>query len=187
MQDNKYYGIYQGVVTNVKDKEKRGRIKVKCPDVLGDEVESAWCDPCVPVCFDKEHGGDFCLPFKNETVWIMFIGGDANFPVWLGVWWSEKETPLRDADYVYSKLDDVRIISYRDFKITIHQDECTIENNCSHTKKKAKNKIVLDGDGIHITTDKEVEVIAKGDIKLSSQKNINISAKANVNVSGCYH
>ena len=32
-EKTKYYGIYQGVVTNISDPEKRGRLKVKCPDV----------------------------------------------------------------------------------------------------------------------------------------------------------
>ena len=83
MSDNKYYGIYQGVVSNIKDTEKRGRIKVQCPDVLG-EVESAWCDPVIQVAYDG--GGDFCMPAVEETVWIMFIAGDANRPVWFGNW-----------------------------------------------------------------------------------------------------
>ena len=185
MKDNKYYGIYQGVVSDVKDPEKRGRIKIKCPDLLGADVESAWCDPCVPVSYDRDFGGDFYVPFLKETVWVMFVGGDVNFPVWIGSWWTEKETVLKDADYKYPKLDDVRVISYRDFKITIHQDECTIENCGAYSKSKVpKNKIILDKDGIHISTDKAIEITAKEDITMSSKANINITAKANVNIKG---
>ena len=47
MSESNYYGIYQGIVTNIQDPEKRGRIKVRCPDVLGGKAESAWCDPVV--------------------------------------------------------------------------------------------------------------------------------------------
>ena len=85
MAESKYYGLYQGIVTSISDPEKRGRIKVKCPDVLGGNTESAWCDPLVPVAYDG--GGDFCMPAINETVWLQFIAGDANKPVWLGGWW----------------------------------------------------------------------------------------------------
>ena len=114
MTDKEYYGIYQGVVSNVKDPEKRGRIKVKCPDLLGDETESAWCEPCVPVCYDN--GGDFCMPEVKETVWLMFIAGDVNRPVWLGNWWQEKMTPLGSS---YKDISKLRIISYADCTITM--------------------------------------------------------------------
>ena len=116
MKDNKYYGIYQGIVTSIKDTEKRGRIKIKCPDVLGDEAESAWCDPVIPVAYDN--GGDFCIPTIKETVWVMFIGGDANRPVWLGNWWQKNMSPLGKN---YSDVDKVRIISYGDCTITMKE------------------------------------------------------------------
>ena len=114
MSEKKYYGIYQGVVTNINDPEKRARIKVICPDVLGGEVESAWCDPVVTVAYD--HGGDFCIPTKDETVWIQFIAGDSNRPVYLGGWWQKEKTPLGSS---YSNIDKIRIIKYADCTITM--------------------------------------------------------------------
>lgn len=113
MADSKYYGIYQGIVTNINDTEKRGRIKCQIPDVLGGETESAWCDPMIPVAYDN--GGDFCIPEKNEAVWLMFIAGDPNRPVWLGGWWQKNMTPLGKN---YSPKG-VRIISYADCTITM--------------------------------------------------------------------
>ena len=114
MPKKSYYGIYQGVVTNIQDNEKRGRIKVKCPSVLGGNTESAWCDPLVPVAYDN--GGDFCLPSKNEAVWLMFIEGDSNKPVWLGGWWQKDKTPLGSG---YSNIDKLRIINYADCTISM--------------------------------------------------------------------
>ena len=111
---NSYYGVYQAIVTNINDPEKRGRIKVQCPTVLGATAESAWCDPCVPVAYDN--GGDFCLPRIREAVWLMFIGGDVNKPVYLGGWWSKNKTPLGDN---YIDLDDTRIIGYNDCNVVM--------------------------------------------------------------------
>ena len=150
MAENKYYGLYQGVVTNIKDPEKRGRIKVKCPEVLGVDTESAWCDPLVPVAYDN--GGDFCIPAKNEMVWLQFIAGDANRPVYLGGWWQEKMTPLGNT---YTKLDNTRIISYKDFSIVIHKNEVTISNN------KGSNKIKMSDSGILIESDKDITIKGK--------------------------
>ena len=122
MSEKRYYGIYQGIVTNNVDPEKRGRVKAQIPEVLGSATDSAWCDPVVPVAYD--YGGDFCLPQKKEAVWIMFIAGDANRPVWLGGWWQKNMTPLSKN---YTNLDDVRVISYGDCTITMK--EGTIDIN----------------------------------------------------------
>lgn len=121
MSESKYYGIYQGIVTNTKDPEKRGRIKILCPEVLDDKVESAWCDPCVPVAYDN--GGDFCIPQVDEAVWVMFIGGDSNLPVYLGGWWQKDKSPFGKT---YSGADKTRIISYADCTITLVDGKISI-------------------------------------------------------------
>lgn len=141
MADNKYYGLYQGIVTNIKDPEKRGRIKVICPDVLGAEVESAWCDPMVTVAYDN--GGDFCIPCKKEAVWIQFIAGDVNRPVWMGGWWSEKKTPLGKT---YTDMDKVRIISYSDCTITMKKGTININIGSGNYDLKIENgKVTVNG------------------------------------------
>ena len=142
MTENKYYGIYQGIVTKIKDPEKRGRIKIKCPDVLGADTESAWCDPVIPVAYDN--GGDFCMPALKETVWVMFIGGDSNRPVWLGNWWQKSMTPLGDN---YTDIDSVRIISYADCTITMKEGVINInvgEGACDLRIKDKKVTILGD-------------------------------------------
>ena len=141
MAENKYYGLYQGVVTNIQDPEKRGRIKVKCPDVLGGTTESAWCDPMIPVAYDN--GGDFCIPTKDETVWLQFIAGDANRPVWLGGWWQKNMSPLGNN---YSKVDQVRIISYADCTITMQDGTININVGDGVCDLKIEhNKVTVDG------------------------------------------
>lgn len=121
-----YSGLYKGIVSNIDDPEKRGRIKCLIPDVLGDRVESAWCEPCVPVAYD--YGGDFCLPQLNETIWLAFEKGNSNFPVYLGNWWQKEMTPL-GANYSVSSASSVRIISF---------------DNCSLILKDGKVNIVGD-------------------------------------------
>ena len=110
-----YAGFYKAIVSNTNDPEKRGRIKCQIPDILGNKVESAWCEPCVPVAYDR--GGDFCLPQKKETVWVAFEKGNPNFPVYLGGWWQKEVTPL-GGNYG-SDREKVRIISYADCTITM--------------------------------------------------------------------
>lgn len=179
MAESKYYGIYQGVVTNNKDPEKRGRIKVKCPDVLGGTTESAWCDPCVPVAYDN--GGDFCIPSKDEAVWLMFIAGDSNRPVWLGGWWKNNMTPFGSN---YSNVDKTRIISYADCTITMQDGTINInvgEGVCDlkieHNVVTVKGSLKVEGSisaysvtagDIHAVADESGGGIVKADTRVDA-------------------
>lgn len=87
---NKYYGKYRAKVVDVNDPEKRGRIRVMCPKVLG-EFKSSWCEPCIPVAYDL--GGDFAIPKLNEFVWIEFEEGNQNKPIYVGGLWCKEKSP----------------------------------------------------------------------------------------------
>lgn len=173
MSETLYYGIYQGIVTNLKDPEKRGRIKVKCPDVLGDDEESAWCDPMVPVAYDN--GGDFCIPAKDEAVWLMFIAGDSNRPVWLGGWWQKNMSPLGSN---YSSVDKTRIISYSDCTITLKEGTISINvGEGDFDLKIADGKVSVKGDlevsgkitskSLKVTTTAEAATVTADTVKAS--------------------
>lgn len=166
MAENKYYGLYQGVVTNIQDPEKRGRIKVKCPDVLGGTTESAWCDPMIPVAYDN--GGDFCIPAKDETVWLQFIAGDANRPVWLGGWWQKNMSPLGNN---YSKVDQVRIISYADCTITMQDGTININVGDGVCDLKIEhNKVTVDGNLV-VKGKVSAYSVSAGDIQATASEN----------------
>lgn len=85
------YGKFRAIVVDLKDEEKRGRIKVKCPKVYG-EYESPWCLPCVPMAIDM--GGTFMLPDLGDVIWIEFEEGNSKYPIWVGSWWIPEKTPL---------------------------------------------------------------------------------------------
>ena len=166
MAESKYYGIYQGVVTNIKDPEKRGRIKVKCPEVFGNDIESAWCDPMVPVAYDN--GGDFCIPAKEEMVWLMFISGDSNRPVWLGGWWQKNMTPLGST---YSNVDSVRIISYADCTITMKDGTININVGAGVCDLKIEhNTVTVDGNLV-VKGKVSAYSVSAGDIKATASEN----------------
>lgn len=145
--DKRFYGIYEGICTHNEDPEKENKIKLKVPQVLGQE-ETEWAPPCLPVTSNSNHPDhlqhtaaevaallttsvagspahthevlpltgellhphvdtvnttnlwndideiktDFpehtphrLVPYIGQKVWVMFIGGDPNFPVWMGV------------------------------------------------------------------------------------------------------
>lgn len=84
------------------DPERRGRIRVQCPTVLGDYL-SSWCEPCIPYATD--YAGDYYVPPVSEAIWVEFEEGDVDKPIWGGGWYKIDSSPLtQDAsptDYRY--------------------------------------------------------------------------------------
>ena len=73
----RYYGLYRGVVSNAKDPNNQRRLKLTVPQVTDSEV-TGWAWPFQLSSLTTE------IPTQGQGVWVMFIGGDPEFPVWLG-------------------------------------------------------------------------------------------------------
>lgn len=178
MAESKYYGMYQGIVTNNNDPEKRGRIKVKCPEVLGGNTESAWCDPVVEVAYDN--GGDFCIPAKEEGVWIAFLAGDANRPVYFGGWWQDKMTPLGNN---YTNIDKVRIISYADCTITLKEGIININVGAGVCDLKIEhNRVTVDGN-LTVKGNIDCYTLNAGDVNANAGENGGGNVRADTSIS----
>ena len=79
LSDKRFYGVYRGIVVNSKDPEELDRIKVKIPQILGPAV-TGWAR-----CIRPAVKSNLNMPGNDTGVWVMFEGGDPNFPLWLGV------------------------------------------------------------------------------------------------------
>jgi hypothetical protein len=88
--ERRYYGKYRGIVVDNEDKKKRGRLRLKVPDVLGDEVVTGWASPCVPYGGAPDQGFLF-IPERGAGVWVEFEAGDLEFPIWVGTYWSKPD------------------------------------------------------------------------------------------------
>jgi uncharacterized protein involved in type VI secretion and phage assembly len=91
-EQQRYYGKYRGFVSDNRDPEKRGRLKVRVPSVLGDQ-ESGWALPCLPFG-GLANQGLFMVPEISAQLWVEFEEGNVDRPIWVGVFWqSERDTP----------------------------------------------------------------------------------------------
>lgn len=118
--DNKYYGKYRAIVKDINDPERRGRIRVECPSVLGTYL-SAWCEPCIPYATD--FAGDFYVPPVNEAIWVEFEEGDPNKPIWNGGWYRPNSSPLP----MHESADKYRFIVFKDTVMRFGDKEIIIE------------------------------------------------------------
>lgn len=88
----RYYGKYRGFAVDNQDPEQRGRLKVRVPSVLGDQV-SGWALPCLPFG-GLANQGLFMVPEVDAQLWVEFEEGNVDKPIWVGVFWQQSaDTP----------------------------------------------------------------------------------------------
>jgi phage baseplate assembly protein gpV len=91
-QQQRYYGKYRGFVADNKDPEKRGRLKLTIPSVLG-ASQTGWALPCLPFG-GLTNQGLFMIPEIGAQMWVEFEEGNVDKPIWVGVFWQQaSDTP----------------------------------------------------------------------------------------------
>ena len=93
---NRYYGKYRGFVTDNDDPEKRGRIRLLVPSVLG-ETPTGWALPSLPFGGLADQGL-FVVPEVDAQVWVDFEAGNVDLPIWTGTFWQAGGDPPAEAD-----------------------------------------------------------------------------------------
>jgi uncharacterized protein involved in type VI secretion and phage assembly len=90
MMEQRFQGIYPARVESNFDPKNMARIQVSIADVGGRSI-STWAKPCLPVT--GTNAGMYTVPPKGAAVWVQFVRGNADEPVWLGGYFSEAEAP----------------------------------------------------------------------------------------------
>jgi len=145
-----YLGKYRGVVENNNDPNRKGRVQVSVPTVLGESTLS-WAMPCAPYA-GPEEVGSFTIPSEKANVWVEFEAGDPDRPIWSGCFWGEKETVPARQGTAEQKLLKTKAGT---IKIDDSAEELTIE-----TSRGAK--IVMDSQGIEISNGKGASIKLSG-------------------------
>jgi uncharacterized protein involved in type VI secretion and phage assembly len=169
----KIYGVVVGIVTNNKDPEKLGRVKVKYP-WLSDSEESHWARMATMMA-GKDRGA-FYLPEVDDEVLLAFEHGDVRFPYVIGMLWNGKDTPRYDNG---DGKNDQRVITSRSGHELIFNDNDQQGKITIHTKKN--HVITLDdsagGEKISI-----VDKSGSNSIEIDSVQN-SIAIKSGVKLS----
>lgn len=159
--DQRYYGKYRGLVTDNRDPDKRGRLKLRVPAILADQ-ETDWALPCLP--FSGMAGaGLFLVPEVDAQVWVEFEAGDLNRPIWTGGFWPKADQVPEEAsrDEPTTRLLQTpsgHVLQFDDAsgeeQIRLHHAsdaELVIDNNGSLTLTDAKgNQLTLDAENREI-------------------------------------
>lgn len=179
-QSNISYGVTIGIVTNNKDPEKLGRVKVRLISRDSDKYETDWIR--ISTLMSGKEMGTFFLPEVNDEVLVAFNGGDPHKPYVIGSLWNGKEKPPETNE---DGKNNLRKIKTRSGSELIFDDSEGKEKIEIHTPKESKLYFDDEKDKITIS-DKDskniVEInIKSGKIEIKAEKKITVNT-GNTNI-----
>ena len=128
----RYYGVYRGVVKDTKDPQKQRRLKVSITQTTGNEVTD-WAWPMEPSSISAD------VPVVGQGVWVNFIGGDPDYPVWSGVFGKNQG---KNKKIFIKPLDNkTSLTGLTAHVITTKQSDGTIEVDLISTIMALANKV----------------------------------------------
>jgi uncharacterized protein involved in type VI secretion and phage assembly len=135
-EQKKNYGVVIGIVTNNKDPNLLGRVKLKFP-WRDSSDESSWAR--VATLMTGNDRGTYFLPEVGDEVLVSFDHGDITQPYVIGALWNGKDKPPeKNAD----GKNNTRMIKSRSGHKIIFSDEQQLEKVAIQTK--SGHQIVLD-------------------------------------------
>ncbi|MGH7597042.1 MAG: phage baseplate assembly protein V [bacterium] len=145
--ENRYYGKYRAFVVDNADPENRGRLRLRVPSILGNEVVSGWALPCAPYG-GAANQGFFFIPEVDAGVWVEFEAGNLDYPVWVGTFWSKPGGTTE----VPQPADGQSPPTSKMIKTLKHTIELADEDGSEAIKIEDSNgnKIILDSNGTKI-------------------------------------
>jgi uncharacterized protein involved in type VI secretion and phage assembly len=176
--ERRFYGVAPAIVTNNKDPDGLGRVKVKLP-WLAEAVESDWARVASPMA-GKERGL-YLLPEVDDEVLVAFEHGSPESLYVIGSLWNGKDKPPEsNAD----GKNDTRTLKSRSGHVIRLNDKSGAET-IEIVDKSAKNSIVISTKDNTITITGDADVVVKstkGKLVLSGEKGVEITSGAAMKV-----
>lgn len=172
----RWYGCYPGLVSDIKDPDQQGRVKVTLPwsPDTGSGRYEAWAR--LATMMGGNNRGSWFVPDVNDEVLLVFEGGDTRRPYVVGALWNGSDAAPESMDGSGNNYRKV-IRSRNGVKLTLDDDDGKEKFIC---ETPGGQKITLkDGPGAI-----EIEDSNGNSIKLeSSGVTVTASAKVTINAS----
>jgi uncharacterized protein involved in type VI secretion and phage assembly len=177
--------VVVGIVTNNKDPDGMGRVKVKFP-WLSDQDESWWAR--IATMMAGSGRGSYFLPEVNDEVMIAFEHGDVRFPYVLGALWNGKDAPPAKND---DGKNNIRVIHSRSGHL-IRLDDSDGDEKIEIIDKTGSNSITIKSSDNSMTltcvgklkleATQGIEITSQADIKIQANTSINVNANATMDI-----
>jgi len=169
----RWYGIYPGLVSDIKDPNGTGRVKVKLPWVpdTGSDHYEVWAR--VATLMGGNNRGSWFIPDVNDEVLVAFEGGDPRRPYVLGGLWNGTDSPPQSMDG--AGQNNLKVLRSRNgVKITL--DDTSGQENCIVETPGGQRITWHDGPG-------SVEIVdSNGNFVRLQPSGITVNAAAKVTV-----
>lgn len=175
VERKRLYGVYPAQVTDIKDPDSQGRVKVRLPwtpDGGGAGYE-VWAR-LVTLMAGAQRGTWF-IPDPGDEVLVLFEGGDPRRPYVVGALWNGSDSPPESMDGAGNNYKK-SIVSRRNIRITLDDTESremvviqtpggqklTLQDGPGSVEIKDSNgnTIKLDSSGVTVTASANVTVNA---------------------------
>ncbi|MEP0873416.1 phage baseplate assembly protein V [Trichocoleus desertorum AS-A10] len=191
--DNRFYGVTIGIVSNNKDPEKLGRVRVRFP-WLGTRDESNWAR--VVSLMAGQGRGLYFLPEINDEVLVAFEHGDIQSPYILGALWNGVDKPpLTNSDgknnqrLIKSRsghqiiLDDSEGGEKIIIRDKTNKNEIVIDSNTNTMTVKAEQDLTIEvGGKLTLKSEKGEVAIACSKLSITTQQSCEINSRGTGNI-----
>ena len=167
-----------GTVTNVKDPDKVGRIKVKLP-TISDKDDSAWARVVSPGAGKSR--GLHLMPDVGDEVLVAFIGGDPRNPVILGGIWSKKFAPPTPEPVKGDKVGERSLVMASGAKLVFTENTDKKKAVVALKHAEPETNLQFDKDGVKINAKKGTKiklVVGDASVELASDGTITLKGGA---------
>lgn len=198
-EESRLYGKYPGRVLENKAPDNgnhRGVLLVEIsglleekPDGSGEQLMQVSALPCFMPGF-------FFVPEKEARVWVEFVAGDINTPIWTGVWYPEKKAPATFDDQATTEFQKIiRTASGHVIQIDDTQDKeqvivrhkadtiISMDKDNLNAKHHSGTSINVDKDGNLVIKHKDGMKIEVGESKIQAKAD-NIILDGSVEITG---
>ena len=179
----RWYGLYPALVSDIKDPDSMGRVKVTLPwsPDTGSAQYEAWAR--VATLMGGNNRGSWFIPDVNDEVLIGFEAGDARRPYVVGGLWNGTDSPPESMDGSGNNYKKV-LRSRNGVKITLDDSDgseslvletpggqkATFKDGPGSVEivDSSGNSVKLESSGITVTASAMVTVNASGTMKISA-------------------
>ena len=167
------YGAYPATVTDIKDPDSQGRVKVRLPWSPDNEGGGYDVWARLATLMAGASRGTWFIPDVGDEVLVVFEGGDARRPYVVGGLWNGEDSPPEQMDGAGNNYKK-SITSRRDIRITLDDTEggetLTLKTPGGQTiemkdggitievKDSSGNSVKLEPSGITVTAAAQVKV-----------------------------
>lgn len=175
LERNRLYGAYPAQVTDIKDPDGQGRVKVKLPWTpdSADGSYQVWAR--LSVLMAGNNRGSWFIPDPNDEVLVLFEGGDPRRPYVVGMLWNGQDSPPESMDGAGNNYKKT-IRSRNGVKITIDDtdgsESVTLQTPAGQTvtlsdgpgsielQDSNGNDVKMDSSGVTVTSSGNVTINA---------------------------